>query len=260
MLVNVALVHVCTVDKYDLSSILQFIKYKLISPKKNIVFVGISEWLTETAKKSKILSGHDISTISNTSDISSFSPLHPSKCRKSLGLPLNKKIILFGAINSDQEYKGSIILKKFLSSLDSSNIALVSFGQTNFNHICPHIINFGKISSRILLNEIYASADLFVFPSIQEAFGKTVIESLASGTPVVCFPNTGASSMITHNENGIVCERSESDSLITASKHALSIDLKNHYLSTNIDKFLSPYHEEAISKLYVQLYKSLLNT
>ena len=51
--------------KYDLSSILQFIKYKLISPKKNIVFVGISEWLTETAKKSKILSGHDISTISN---------------------------------------------------------------------------------------------------------------------------------------------------------------------------------------------------
>ncbi|TIX05526.1 MAG: glycosyltransferase family 1 protein, partial [Mesorhizobium sp.] len=41
------------------------------------------------------------------------------------------------------------------------------------------------------LAEIYASADVFVFPSRTDTFGNVIIEALASGTPVAAYPVTG---------------------------------------------------------------------
>lgn len=41
------------------------------------------------------------------------------------------------------------------------------------------------------LAAIYASADVFVFPSRTDTFGNVIIEALASGTPVAAYPVTG---------------------------------------------------------------------
>lgn len=41
------------------------------------------------------------------------------------------------------------------------------------------------------LAEIYASADVFVFPSRTDTFGNVILEALASGTPVAAYPVTG---------------------------------------------------------------------
>ena len=38
---------------------------------------------------------------------------------------------------------------------------------------------------------IYASADVFVFPSRTDTFGNVILEALASGCPVAAFPVTG---------------------------------------------------------------------
>jgi glycosyltransferase involved in cell wall biosynthesis len=48
----------------------------------------------------------------------------------------------------------------------------------------------------------YASADLFLFPSLTETFGNVVSEALASGLPVVAFDYAAASSLITNGHNG----------------------------------------------------------
>jgi glycosyltransferase involved in cell wall biosynthesis len=47
------------------------------------------------------------------------------------------------------------------------------------------------------LGEVYASADLFVFPSRTDTFGIVVIEALASGLPVAAYPVTGPMDIIT---------------------------------------------------------------
>ena len=48
----------------------------------------------------------------------------------------------------------------------------------------------GHIGDRELLARLYASADVFVFPSVIEPYGLVPLEALASGLPVVC-PDSG---------------------------------------------------------------------
>jgi glycosyltransferase involved in cell wall biosynthesis len=53
------------------------------------------------------------------------------------------------------------------------------------------------------LAEHYASADLFLFPSVTETFGNVVLEAMASGLPVVAYDGAAASEHIRHGENGL---------------------------------------------------------
>ncbi|MDR7034819.1 glycosyltransferase family 1 protein [Mesorhizobium sp. BE184] len=69
------------------------------------------------------------------------------------------------------------------------------------------------------LAEIYASADVFVFPSRTDTFGNVIIEALASGTPVAAYPVTGPIDIVGDGVGGVV-----SDDLRAAALAALDVD------------------------------------
>lgn len=56
------------------------------------------------------------------------------------------------------------------------------------------------------LAEIYASADIMVFPSVTETFGNTVTEALASGLVVVAYDYAAAQMHIEHEVNGLLAD------------------------------------------------------
>ena len=56
------------------------------------------------------------------------------------------------------------------------------------------------------LGEVYAAADLFVFPSKTDTFGVVLIEALASGLPVAAYPVTGPVDIVTRPELGALRE------------------------------------------------------
>ena len=68
------------------------------------------------------------------------------------------------------------------------------------------------------LAEIYASADVFVFPSRTDTFGNVIIEALASGTPVAAYPVTGPIDIVGDGIGGKV-----SDDLRQACLDALTV-------------------------------------
>lgn len=54
------------------------------------------------------------------------------------------------------------------------------------------------------LATLYASADVFVFPSMTDTFGNVILEALASGCPVAAFPVTGPIDILENGRNGVL--------------------------------------------------------
>lgn len=66
---------------------------------------------------------------------------------------------------------------------------------------CPDAIFMGMCSQQQLAS-VYASADVFAFPSLTETFGNVTVEALASGTPVIAFDCAAAGALLQHQANG----------------------------------------------------------
>jgi len=73
------------------------------------------------------------------------------------------------------------------------------------------------------LAEIYASSDVFVFPSLTDTFGNVIIEALACGTPVAAFPVPGPKDILACQDPSIRAGVIDSD-LERACLSALEID------------------------------------
>ena len=57
----------------------------------------------------------------------------------------------------------------------------------------------------------YASADLFLFPSVTETFGNVVLEALASGLVVLSYDYAAAHQFLRHEQNGFLVPYDRSD-------------------------------------------------
>jgi glycosyltransferase involved in cell wall biosynthesis len=63
----------------------------------------------------------------------------------------------------------------------------------------------------------YASADLFLFPSLTETYGNVVAEAMASGLPVVAYRSAAAAELVEHQENGVVVAPGDETAYIDAA-------------------------------------------
>jgi glycosyltransferase involved in cell wall biosynthesis len=52
-------------------------------------------------------------------------------------------------------------------------------------------VNYLGVLNQHELAEVYAAADVFVFPSKTDTFGLVLLEAMACGTPVAAYPVTG---------------------------------------------------------------------
>ena len=66
--------------------------------------------------------------------------------------------------------------------------------------------NFGQISDPARMRDIYAAADVFVTPSLEENLPNTIMEAMACGTACVGFEVGGIPEMIEHQVTGYVAQ------------------------------------------------------
>jgi glycosyltransferase involved in cell wall biosynthesis len=69
----------------------------------------------------------------------------------------------------------------------------------------PHVNYLGVLDRRELA-QVYAAADVFVFPSKTDTFGLVLLEAMASGLPVAAYPVTGPLDVIGNSPAGALHE------------------------------------------------------
>lgn len=247
---------------YDISRMILYRKKSSIQ--SNVVVVGISKWISECARKSNLFRNNPVHTISNNVNIKSFQAIDIKIARKQLKLPgLQKRIILAGAYSLTDFYKGFDLLLEALQHLRDKEILVCLFGKINQEAISaiklPNV-SFGYISDDKYLSAVYSAADVFVAPSRQEAFGKTLVESLACGTPVVCFDATGPKDIIDHKLTGYKAEAFRPFDLAKGIEWILGLpaDQYQRMRSECRKAAVARFDAVVIARQYQDLYKKML--
>jgi glycosyltransferase involved in cell wall biosynthesis len=168
-----------------------------------------SNWLAKCASLSPLFTQSYIEAINYPLDHLLFKPHSKNEVKAKFNLPLDRKIILAGATGGvDNLYKGGDLFRQAIKHLardNQQNIAIALFGgkvNTSLIDWPFPVINLGHIDNESTLSEIYASADVFVMPSRQEAFGQVSSEAQAWGTPVVTFNHGGGIDIVEHKKTG----------------------------------------------------------
>ena len=147
---------------------------------------------------------------------------HPDPTRRYT--PGSKLRLLFvGRIN---QRKGVKYLLEALSLLNTDQLDIT---------ICGRVVDglelFQPFADRIRirpnvsaaeLTAAYQAADLFVFPSVAEGFGQVLLESLASGLPVLSTTHTAAPDLIDSGSEGFIIEPRRPDLLAERIDWALT--------------------------------------
>lgn len=234
----------------------------------DLTVVALSHWIGDCARASSLFGDRRIEVISNGIDTTLYRPIDRRLARELLGLPQDKKLILFGAINATADQrKGFHLLQPALQDLRSvfsqDEVELVVFGSSkpanppDLGFFCHYM---GKLSDDLALALLYSAADVFIAPSTQENLANTVLESLACGVPCVAFNIGGMPDLIQHQQNGYLAEPYRIDDLTQGVAWVLEDGERHQKLSVTarerIERELTLEHT---AQRYLKLFNELLS-
>ncbi|ULL18970.1 glycosyltransferase family 1 protein [Paenibacillus sp. H1-7] len=105
------------------------------------------------------------------------------------------------------------------------------------------------------LADLYAAADVFLFPSSTETFGNVVLEAMASGTAVIGSAAGGVKDNIVHCETGMLCKPGD----ISEFVHAVELLYHNEEYRSNISMAGRQYSlQQSWEHIFNGLYESYL--
>ena len=245
-----------------------YLQKKKIYNNASLNIVACSKWLRSLSSESSLFLNSKVTNIPNAIDTNQFRPLDKDECRRELGLPSDKKLVLFGAANLLDARKGFRYLIEALNIIKenfptlSAKIELIVFGKLkeDISRQLPFAIhNMKFISDTEKLVKIYNSADVFLLPSLQDNLPNTVMESMACQTPVVGFRIGGVPEMIVHEKTGFLAEARNSLSLATGLYETLFLNDTDQMGLAARERALELYSQKNVALQYQAVYNKALN-
>lgn len=221
----------------------------------NLALVSLSDVMCDFVRGVDYLSNKKNVKIYNCIDPTQYNSIDKDIAKKSLGLDNNSFVISFCSLTLSDSRKGFDVLMTALRKLDIPNVFLVCMGSDDVSIKDNNVICVGNIESPRLMSLIYSASDVFVTPSLQESFGKTVVEALYCGAPVVSTP-VGIVPEIINEENGVICQTADVDLLVEAIQKVYGRTYDRQSIRRNAVKLFSP---EVIVSQYIDLYNETLN-
>jgi glycosyltransferase involved in cell wall biosynthesis len=231
-------------------------------PSDQLHIVTPSRWLQEERKRSSLLSRFSGSVIPYGLDTDLFAPRHRDTARDVLGLPLDAKVVLFLADSVSIPRKGFHILVEALAGIDSvQKMLLLSLGSGE--PAVPNSVahtHVGPVQNDRILSYAYSAADVFVAPSLQDNLPNTILESFASGTPVVAFDIGGIPDAVRPGVTGLLAKPGDPASLRAAILDLLSNHEMRRKMASNCrDVAVNEYSLKLQAQRYIELYQRMLH-
>ena len=101
---------------------------------------------------------------------------------------------------------------------------------------------------------------MFVAPSQIEPFGKTLVEAMSCGTPVVCFDATGPKDIVMQKVTGYKAKPFDPADLARGIEWVLDLPEAEHqHLKRNArSRAIDCFDSTVIARRYLKLYKRVL--
>ena len=149
-----------------------------------------------------------VRVVSRGVDTRLFDPSRRSPAlRRQWGAGPGDMVVMYvGRLAAEKNLATLLLAFESLQSVDrSARLVLVGDGpqRARLQQRCPTAIFAGLRRGEDLAAH-YASADLFLFPSVTETFGNVLPEAMASGLAVVAFDCAAAHELVRHGNNGLL--------------------------------------------------------
>ena len=196
--------------------------------------------------------------ISNATDMVTVKDIAKSKekIKKKHHITDDEKILLFvGRINKLKNI--DLIIESLKHVNINYKMIFIGNGQDekyldnliNKNNLNNKIIMIGRLIDRELLSEYYASADLFLFPSLYDSNSLVQLEAASQKTPTLFVRGSATSAYITDNVNGYL-EENNSKKYAKKIEEILSDEEKLKEVSEKAYEDLYITWDEEVERIY----------
>lgn len=223
---------------------------------ENLSVVGVSDWITNEAKKAPMFKGARLSTIYNWIDLSVFYP-REEDVRGKYNINKEKFTLLCISAGWDKtstKYKDLIELSKKLP--DNMQIAILG-KIDNIEVDRSNLIFLGYVSDINELARIYSSADVYVHLSREDTFGKVIAEAIACGTPAIVYNSTACPELVGEGCGSIIDDFSVD--MIVEQLQYLSKQDKHDIVLKCVEHVRKNFDKEVLINRYEQLYQDMLS-
>ena len=246
---------------HDLSSTIWEKKAKMLEA-ESIYFVACSRWLESEAKASALLKGQKITSIPNPIDIHIYNRCNKQEARQRLGLPADKRLILFVSQRVTNQNKGMNYLIEACRLLkDQPQLGVVILGghaEEVADQLPFETYPLGYVNDERRIVDVYNAADVFVLPSLSENLPNTIMEAMACGVPCVGFRVGGIPEEIDHKRNGYVAEYRSAEDLAEGIRWILT-EADYEALSQHaVHKVAQNYSQQSVAIKYLDVYQQAM--
>ncbi|MFQ3639514.1 MAG: glycosyltransferase family 4 protein [Chloracidobacterium sp.] len=228
--------------RFDTSALEWRLKRRAFAQTLSGVFV-LSQWMEAIAKAS-FLGDLPVYRIPAGLDTAVYRPHDRLACRQLLGIPDDRFVLMFAAMNVNDPRKGSDLLVAALRQLPihhRQRLTLLVLGDTRPDDCtglgCQMVLT-GRVFNDHLKARLYSAADVFVSPAREEAFGLVLQEAMACGVPCLSFRVGGMPDLVRDGETGITVEPEHTAKLADAILRLIERDDERRLLGTRARHFV----------------------
>ncbi len=225
--------------------------------RSKIAVVVASPWMRRMAEQSPLLSTFDLHLIPHGIDLGVFKPGDVDGAKRRLGVFPGSLVVCFRA--AEGEFKGLSHVRDALRRLTTGRpICLLTFGGRGLVDEFRGTyqgIDMGWVDDVDRTVEAYTAADVFLMPSMAEAFGMMAIEAMACGKPVIVFEGTSLPEIVSAPDGGVAVPYGDAQALSAAlarllengeersavGRRALAVARERYDVERQVDRLVALY-------------------